>query len=128
MHLQTSGSQILEKLFGVSVAHLEAVMDIALNGRHDHAYCDIFLQCGSSESLGFDEGILKSTSKKLVKGAGVRVIMGDRVGYSYTDNVNVTSLKKAAKIARAIIEYNSGNTTSAPTARPKARSRTTCTA
>ena len=111
MHLQTTGSQILEKLFGVTVSHLEAVMDIALNGRHDHAYCDIFLQCGSSESLGFDEGILKSTSKTLVKGAGVRVIMGDRVGYSFTDNVNVTSLKKAAKIARAIIEYNSGNTT-----------------
>ncbi|MBX9941211.1 MAG: metalloprotease TldD [Candidatus Obscuribacterales bacterium] len=110
MKLNSNGSATLEKLFGVTVAQLEAVIDLAIAGSPT-AYCDIYLQSGSSESLGFDEGILKSTSKSLVKGAGVRVVIGDKVGYSCVDNVNVTNLKKAARVARAIIAYNNGNTT-----------------
>ena len=109
MKLNSNGSAVLERLFGITVGQLQAVIDLAVEG-HPAAYCDIYLQSGSSESLGFDEGILKSTSKSLMKGAGVYVVMGDKVGYSYVDNVNVTNLKKAAKVARAIIAYNSGNT------------------
>jgi len=111
MHLKTAGSATLEKLFGITVAQLESVLDVALQGNREFAYCDIYLQTGSTEALSFDEQILKSSSKSLVRGAGVRVVIGDRVGYSFTDNVNVTSLKRAATVARAICAYSTGVTT-----------------
>ena len=99
----------LEKYFGLTVAQLESVIDVALNGKRQFGtFAEIYLQVGQSESLAMEEGILKSSAKSRVMGAGVRVVIGDKVGYSYCDKVNVTELKKAARIARAITEFSSG--------------------
>lgn len=107
--LQASKAATLEKYFGLTVAQLESVIDVALNGKRQFGtFAEIYLQVGQSESLAMEEGILKSSAKQRVMGAGVRVVIGDKVGYSYCDKVNVTELKKAARIARAITEFSSG--------------------
>lgn len=99
--------QELHRLFGISAAQLDRVIGEAVKGQPG-AYCDIYFQAGTEESLGFDEGQLKSTSREVVNGAGVRVVIGDKVGYSFTDNVNVSNLRKAAAVARAICDYSNG--------------------
>ena len=48
------------------------------------------------------------TSGGTVNGAGVRVVVGDKTGYSHTDHVNITNLRKCARISRAIIEHSTG--------------------
>ncbi|CAN5305381.1 metalloprotease TldD [soil metagenome] len=105
-----SPAQELERMFGISTGQLEQVFAIALGKSRSNAYCDIYFQTGSTESVVFDEGIIKNCSKELVRGVGVRVVIGDRVGYSFADNVNFTSLKNAAKIAHAICAYSKGAT------------------
>ena len=112
-----SVAQELHRLFGLSTDQLDSVLATALNGQKG-AYCDIYFQSGTEESLGFDQGQLKSTSRDIVNGAGVRVVIGDKVGYSFTDHVNVTNLKRAAKVARAIADYSQGIVTEPVAANP----------
>lgn len=102
--------QELSRLFGLSSEQLDSVLAIACKG-NELAYCDIYFQAGSHESMSYDQGQLKSTSREIVNGAGVRVVIGDKVGYSFTDHVNVTNLRRAAKTARAIAEYANGVST-----------------
>ncbi len=98
----------LHRLFGLTTDQVDSVIASALKGGGQGAYCDIYFQAGSEESLGFDQGQLKNTTREVVNGAGVRVVIGDKVGYSFTDNVNVTNLRRAARIARSIADYSKG--------------------
>ena len=98
----------LHRLFGLTTSQVESVLGTALRGRPAGGFCDIYFQTGTEESLGWDQGRLKTTSREVVSGAGVRVVIGDKVGYSFTDNVNVTNLRAAARIARSIADYSQG--------------------
>ncbi|MBS2011201.1 MAG: metalloprotease TldD [Cyanobacteria bacterium SZAS TMP-1] len=101
----------LHRLFGLSYAQVQSIIGAAVkNTGGKNAFCDIFFQAGSSQSIALDQGVIKSTSGSTVNGAGVRVVVGDKTGYSHTDHVNVTNLRKCAGIARAIIEHSNGAT------------------
>jgi TldD protein len=99
----------LHRLFGLSYAQLQRVLgDATKNSGGKNAFCDIFFQAGSSQSISLDQGVIKNTAGSTVNGAGVRVVVGDKTGYSHTDHVNLTNLRRCAGIARAIIEHSSG--------------------
>jgi TldD protein len=78
------------------------VLGIAIGSRDRGAFADIYFQVGTTEGLVFDQGILKNPSRSEVSGAGIRVVIGDKTGYSYTDHVNVRNLTTAAKNAATI--------------------------
>lgn len=113
--------QELHRLFGLNADQLDSVIAGAIKGANG-AYCDIYFQAGTEESLSYDQSQLKTTSREIVNGAGVRVVIGDKVGYSFTDHVNVTNLRRAAKVARAIAEYSNGIVTQPVAANPPAAS------
>ncbi len=108
MKMLPSTQHLLHRLFGLSPEQVDKVLHIATSGNHGGAvYSDIYFEHGADQSVMFDQGVVKDTSLNIVRGAGVRVVIGDKTGYSYTDHVNVTNLKRAATIARAIAEYGS---------------------
>jgi TldD protein len=78
------------------------VLGIATGSRDRGAFADIYFQVGTTEGLVFDQGILKNPSRSEVSGAGIRVVIGDKTGYSYTDHVNVRNLTTAARNAATI--------------------------
>jgi TldD protein len=95
-------------IFGVTPEQLDSIICGAVKDRLNlGAFCDVYLQAGTSQSLYFDQGLLKRTSLNVVKGAGVRVVIGAKTGYSYTDHINITNLRKAAKVASAIADHTS---------------------
>jgi TldD protein len=56
----------------------------------------------ASTSIGIDEGIVKSASQGVDLGVGVRVLVGERTGYAYSDDLSPEKIRKAARVAARI--------------------------
>jgi len=82
-------TQLAEKLLGVALA----------NGAD---YADLFFEYRAAGGLVFDEGILKSASRGVSMGLGVRAQKDDATGYAYTEKLDWDAMKHAAATAAAI--------------------------
>lgn len=112
-----SAEAALHDRFGLTYGQLQKVIADAVKGTGGkNGFCDVFLQAGSALGVSLDQGVIKSTSASHTSGAGVRVVVGDKTGYSHTDHVTVGNLRRCATIARAISEHavDSGNVPLSP--------------
>lgn len=75
---------------------------LALIGRHDVDYADIYCQRTAYESWHLEEGLVKSGSFQIDQGVGVRAVSGDKTAFAYADNLDATALIEAATAVRAI--------------------------
>src|SRR5450432_2404985 len=65
-------------------------------------YADLFFEYRAAGGLVFDEGILKSASRGVSMGLGVRAQKGDATGYAYTEELTWEAMKRAAETAAQI--------------------------
>ncbi len=65
-------------------------------------YADLFFEYRAAGGLVFDEGILKSASRGVSMGLGVRAQQGDATGYAYTERLDWDAMKRAAETAASI--------------------------
>jgi TldD protein len=86
-----------------------AAVDAALAGRlltvalsRGGDYADLFFEYRAAGSLVYDEGILKSASRGVSMGLGVRVQKGDATGYAYVEQLDWDAMKRAAETAAQI--------------------------
>lgn len=86
--------------FGLTQALLEQIVGGAIARRAD--YADLYFEFRTAQSLGLEEGLVKTASAHIVQGVGVRVVAGDKTGYAYSDDVTVESLRLATRTAQAI--------------------------
>lgn len=86
--------------FGVDAALAQRCLAAALSAGGDFA--ELYFESVTSSSIGIDEGIVKSASQSHGRGCGVRVLSGERTGYSYTDSFEESRLLHAAKTAALI--------------------------
>ncbi len=86
--------------FGLDDRSLESAMGAALERRVDHA--DLFFEYTTQDSVALEEGIVKSGSRHLDQGVGVRAQSGERQGYAHSDEISTESIALAAGAARAI--------------------------
>jgi TldD protein len=86
--------------FGLDDRSLETTLDAALERQVD--YADLFFEYTTQDSVALEEGIVKSGSRQLEQGVGVRAQAGERQGYAHSDEVTVESLRLAVASARAI--------------------------
>ena len=88
--------------YGMDDRSLTRVLDTALE--RDVDYADLYFEYTVQDSVALEEGIVKSGSRHLDQGVGVRTQAGERQGYAHSDEVTVESLELAAATARAISE------------------------
>src|SRR5262245_51162093 len=69
---------------------------------HGADYADLFFEYRAAGGLVFDEGILKSASRGVSMGLGVRAQQGDATGYAYTEKLDWDAMKRAAQTAASI--------------------------
>jgi TldD protein len=86
--------------FGITERLLERCLGEALSAGGD--YADLYFESVMATSLGVDEQIVKSASQGTSAGCGIRVLSGERTGYSYTDNLSPDRLLHAARTAALI--------------------------
>ncbi len=65
-------------------------------------YADLFFEYRAGGSFVLDEGILKSVSRGVSIGLGVRVQRGDATGYAYVESLSWDDMARAARTAAQI--------------------------
>jgi TldD protein len=92
--------------YGLDDRSLTRVLDETLQRKVD--YADLYFEYTVQDSVALEEGIVKSGSRHLEQGVGVRAQDGERQGYAHSDDITVESLENAAATARAISQHASG--------------------
>jgi TldD protein len=86
--------------YAVDVAIAQELLTAALARGGD--YADLFFEYAIGGSYGFEDGILRSSSRSLALGLGVRVMKGDATGYAFTEDLDLDAMKRTASIAGQI--------------------------
>jgi TldD protein len=86
--------------YGLTIAQIGTLLELALERGGD--YADLYFEYRVSNSVHLEEHIIKSAAKSIGQGVGVRVIVGDKTGYAYTDEIAFDSIRLAAQTASHI--------------------------
>ncbi|MFT4979254.1 MAG: TldD protein [Myxococcota bacterium] len=100
---------------GVSPAVLRRVMDAALSRGGDD--CDLFFQHSAAATVTLTDGKVSQAGTHVDLGMGVRVVVGDQVGYSYSEDLRPDALVAAALAAAEIASTTPGRTAADPHSR-----------
>src|SRR5262244_2062467 len=65
-------------------------------------YADLYFEYRINHSIVIEEQIVKSATKGVNIGVGVRVVSGEKTGYAYSDDLNRENVVKAARTAAFI--------------------------
>ncbi len=98
--------EFFRERFGVDERSLTTGLDAALERQVDRA--DLFFEYNTEDSVALEEGIVKSGSRHLDQGVGVRVLSGEKQGYAHSDEISLESLALSAATARAISDGQGG--------------------
>jgi TldD protein len=86
--------------FGVDEALVRKALSEALSRGGD--YAEIYFQHTVGNYMGLEDGIVSRAYTSVDFGAGIRVIKGDQVGYSFTEDLSPRALCQAARTAASI--------------------------
>lgn len=71
--------------------------------RHGGDFADIFFEHKLTQTFRLQEGAVREASLTIARGAGVRVVRGERAGYAYSDDLDEQALLRAADAASLIV-------------------------
>ena len=94
----------------------QRLLGVALANGGD--YADVFFEYRAAGGFVFDDGILKSASRGVAMGLGVRVQKGDATGYAYVEQLDWDAMERAAKTAAQIATGGGAKTPVALQQRP----------
>jgi TldD protein len=95
-----SAKTIFLESYGVTVQDIETYLAAALERGGD--YADLFFELRTNHSIVLEEHIIKTATKAVNLGVGVRVLSGEKTGYAYSENLDGASVLKAARTAALI--------------------------
>lgn len=98
-----------EAWFGLDEAVVRKAMATLSSRGADHA--DIFFQHTRNNSVVYQDGIIASASTNVMQGVGMRVVVGGKVGYAYTEELTPEALERTAKSAAL---FATGSPTASP--------------
>jgi TldD protein len=90
----------------------QRLLTIALENGGD--YADLFFEYRAAGGMVYDEGILKTASRGVALGLGVRVQKGDATGYAHVEELEWDAMAKASKTAAQIATGGGGSAPVAP--------------
>jgi TldD protein len=79
---------------------LTKLLSVALQNRGEFA--EVYVEYNISNSIGLDENKIRSASRGVDMGVGIRVLKGEKTGYAHTDDLIPEKLKETARVAGLI--------------------------
>jgi TldD protein len=110
--MELSKSIFFDK-YNITTRDLESYLSEALSRGGD--YTDLYFEYRINHSIVLEEQIIKSATKGVNLGVGVRVISGEKTGYAYSDDLNRENILKAARTAALIANASAAGTLQVPT-------------
>jgi len=95
-----SNKSIFFENYGVTTQDLQSYLDAALERGGD--YADIYFERKINYSIVLEEQIIKTATKAVNVGVGIRVLSGEKTGYAYSDDLDQKQIVKAARTAAFI--------------------------
>jgi len=86
--------------FGVTERDLAQYLGLALSRGGD--YADLYFEYRTTSSVHLEESIIKTATRGISVGVGVRVLSGEKTGYAYSDDLSREKIEKAALTAAHI--------------------------
>ena len=86
----------------LNTQHLASLLNNKLTGQAD--YADIYFQHSRHEAWVLEDGIVRDASFNTERGAGVRIVQGEKTGFAYSDDITLAALQQASGAARAITQ------------------------
>lgn len=97
---------------GLDQSRVEGLVQDALRSADDG---ELYLEYAQSESLGWDDGKLKSASFDTTQGFGLRAIAGEATGFALASDLSEDAIRRAATTVRAVQTGHDGSMAEAPT-------------
>ena len=88
--------------FGIDTALISEVMAELTRRGADHA--DLYFEHTRSNSIRLEDGVINQANTEIDQGVGLRVVVGDQVGYAFTEDLTLQSMLGAARTAAAIAQ------------------------
>lgn len=79
---------------------IEKILQVALSGGAEFA--ELYLEKRITDTVRIEEQLVRESSRGVLAGAGIRAIIGDKVGYAYADGLDLRSMVEAAEVASEI--------------------------
>lgn len=116
--MQTDAIRFFFERYNLTYGEIDRLLSVALARGGD--YADLYFEYRTSNSVGIEEQIVKSATKSISQGVGVRVIIGEKTGYAYTDEIAFETIKRAAETASYIANSDEGSLNIGVNATPNA--------
>ena len=108
------GAAFMRRRFGIDEAMAQSLLDAALSRGGD--YAELYFEHKDAGSIQFEQQAVKSANRSITQGLGVRVLLGEAVGYAYTEDLSRGAMMRAAETAAKIASR--GDTRQADRRRP----------
>ena len=104
--------------FGIDEGVAQRVLTEVMGRGADFA--DLYFQHTRSTSLSLEDGIISRANTGVDQGVGIRAVVGDQVGYAFSENLEMDAMLKAARTAATIASGSKQAPPQAIQARPVA--------
>jgi len=93
------------ELFGITEEMMQKIISVALSTGGD--YCDLFFQYRGTRNLHLEDNTVNQSYNSTDFGVGIRVVNKEQTGFSFTEELTLQAMQKAARTASAIASSNS---------------------
>ena len=94
------GVAFMRDRFAIDEATAQSLLDTALSQGGE--YAELYFEHKNSGNILFEQQAVKSATRGVSQGVGVRVLLGEAVGYAYTEDLSTDAMRRAAETAARI--------------------------
>jgi TldD protein len=91
---------LFQERYNLDPSVMSMVLSAALSRGGDFA--ELFFEHRTNSSIAWEDQRVKSASRTIAQGVGIRVVKGDAIGYAYTESLDLAALRRAAETASHI--------------------------
>ncbi len=99
-NIDNAGLDFMRQRYGIDTAMAQSLLSAALSRGGE--YAELYFEHKTAGNILFEQQAVKSANKSISQGLGVRVLLGEAVGYAYTEDLSRDAMVRAAETAAKI--------------------------